>query len=112
MHSEMPGSEKMHLLNSERLLSGLNLHPADVVNIQSSLAVSLMIFSHSFLIQALVPVVGSIDLTCRIGDEDDALRGYAARVFGGVDEFAEGALSLSDGHSYRDADVDVGLVAG
>ena len=82
------------------------------VNIQSSLAVSLTVFSHSLLIQALVPVVGSIDLTCRIGDEDDALRGYAARVFGGVDEFAEGALSLSDGHSYRDADIDVGLVAG
>ena len=59
----------------------------------------------------LVPVVGSIDLACRIGDEDDALRRNAARVFGGMDELAEGALSLSDGHSYRDADVDVGLVA-
>ena len=28
-----------------------------------------------------------------------------------MDELAEGALSLSDGHPYRDADVDVGLVA-
>ncbi len=35
----------------------------------------------------------------------------AARVFGGMNELAEGTLSLSDGHSYRDSDVDVCLVA-
>ena len=81
------------------------------VDVQSSLSVSLTIFSHGFLIQVLVPVVGSIDLAGSIGDEDDALRRNAAWVFGGVDELAEGALSLSDGHPYRDADIDMGLVA-
>ena len=80
------------------------------VNIQSSLSVSLTIFCHGFLIQSLVPVVGSIDLAHGIGDEDDALGGNAARVFGGMDELAEGALSLSDGHSDRDSDIDVRLV--
>ena len=90
--------------------SGINIHRT-AVDVQSSLSVSLTIFSNSFLIQVLVPVVGSIDLAGSIGDEDDALRRNAAGVFGGMDELAEGALSLSDGHPYRDADVDVGLVA-
>lgn len=82
------------------------------VDVQSSLSVSLAIGSHGFLIQSLVPVVGSIDLAHGIGDEDDALGRNAARVLGGMDELAEGALSLSDGHSDRDSDVDVRLVAG
>ena len=64
------------------------------INIQSSLSISLTIFCHGFLIQSLVPVVGSIDLAYGIGDEDDALRGNAARVFGGMDELAEGTLRL------------------
>ena len=45
-----------------------------------------------------------------IGDEDDALGSNAARVFGGMNELAEGALSLGDGHSHRDTDIDVRLV--
>ena len=46
-----------------------------------------------------------------IGNEDDALGGNAARVFGGMNELAEGTLRLGDGHSHWDTDVDVGLVA-
>ena len=80
------------------------------VDVQSSLSVSLTIFCHGFLIQSLVPVVGSIDLAHGIGDEDDALRRNAAWVFGGMNELAEGTLRLSDGHSDRDSDVDVRLV--
>ena len=94
-------------------LDGLEVYiHRTAVDVQSSLSVSLTIGSHGFLIQVLVPVVGSIDLAGIIGDEDDALRRNAARVFGGVDELAEGALSLSDGHSDRDSDVDMRLVAG
>ena len=81
------------------------------VNIQFSLSISLTIFCHGFLIQSLVPVVGSIDLAHGIGDEDDALGRNTARVLGGMDELAEGTLRLSDGHSHRDSDVDVRLVA-
>ena len=81
------------------------------IDSQSSLSISLTIFCHGILVQTLVPVVGCIDLAGCIGDEDDALGGNAARVFGGMDELAEGTLRLGDGHSHRDTDIDVRLVA-